>query len=65
MSRLLSNAAGDPTVVYDSYPVGGVATGDGSTDSGASGVEVALAAGALGGLGVTGLTLVRRFARQG
>ncbi|WP_433033531.1 hypothetical protein [Actinomycetospora sp. CA-053990] len=62
-----ANAHGDDveTVVYDSYPVGGVATGDGSTDSGASGVEVALAAGALGGLGVTGLTLVRRFARQG
>lgn len=52
-------------VVYDSYPVGGVATGDGSTDSGASGAEVALAAGALSGLGVTGLALVRRFARQG
>ena len=62
-----ANAHGDDveTVVYDSYPVGGVATGDGSTDSGASGVEVALAAGALGGLGVTGLALVRRFARQG
>jgi hypothetical protein len=62
-----ANAHGDDveTVVYDSYPVGGVATGDGSTDSGASGVEVALAAGALGGLGVTGLTLARRFARQG
>jgi hypothetical protein len=57
--------------------VGGVATGDGSTESevelrsaaspapGASGAEVALAAGALSGLGVTGLALVRRFAREG
>lgn len=50
---------------YPAYPVGGVATGDGSTDTGASGVEVALAAGALSGLGLTGLVLVRRFARQG
>jgi hypothetical protein len=51
---------------YIGYPVGGVATGDGSTDtSGASGVEVALAASMLSGLGLTGLVLVRRFARQG
>ena len=64
------NAHGDRVeyieyVEYDSYPVGGVATGDGSTDPGASDLEVALAAGALSGLGVTGLVLVRRFARQG
>ena len=61
------NAHGDDVeyVEYIGYPVGGVATGDGSTGSGASGVEVALAAGVLSGLGVTGLALVRRFARQG
>jgi hypothetical protein len=65
-----ANAHGDDVeyveyVEYDSYPVGGVATGDGSTGSGASGVEVALAAAMLSGVGVTGLALVRRFARQG
>ncbi|MDF2978370.1 MAG: hypothetical protein K0S40_3098 [Actinomycetospora sp.] len=62
-----ANAHGDDVedVEYIGYPVGGVATGDGSTGSGASGVEVALAAGVLSGLGVTGLALVRRFARQG
>ncbi|HSK60536.1 MAG TPA: excalibur calcium-binding domain-containing protein [Actinomycetospora sp.] len=62
-----ANAHGDDVeyVVYESYPVGGVATGDGSSGSGASGVEVALAAGTVSGLGVTGLALVRRFARQG
>jgi hypothetical protein len=62
-----ANAHGDDVeyVEYIGYPVGGVATGDGSTGSGASGVEVALAAGMLSGLGVTGLALVRRFARQG
>jgi hypothetical protein len=64
------NAHGDGVayVEYVGYPVGGVATGDGSTGtgaSGASGVEVALAAATLAGLGVTGLVLVRRFARQG
>ena len=62
-----ANAHGDDVeyVEYVGYPVGGVATGDGSTGSGASGVEVALAAGMLSGLGVTGLALPRRFARQG
>ncbi|GLZ46186.1 hypothetical protein Acsp06_23710 [Actinomycetospora sp. NBRC 106375] len=52
-------------VHYDGYPEGGVSTGDGSTGTGASDVEVALAAGALAGLGVTGMVVVRRFARQG
>ncbi|MDD7942532.1 hypothetical protein PHK61_29380 [Actinomycetospora lutea] len=52
-------------VDYVSYPEGGVSTGDGSTSTGASPVEVALAAGALGGLGAIGLVLVRRYARQG
>jgi hypothetical protein len=62
-----ANAHGDDVeyVEYIGYPVGGVATGDGSTGPGASGVEVAPAAGMLSGLGVTGLALVRRFARQG
>lgn len=67
------NAHGDAVadVDYEGYPVGGVATGDGSTHTGATGVkgaegaEVALAAGALAGLGLTGLVLVRRFAREG
>jgi hypothetical protein len=61
------NAHGDGVayVEYVGYPVGGVATGDGSTGTGASGVEVALAAATLAGLGVSGLVLVRRFARQG
>ena len=52
-------------VHYDGYPEGGVSTGDGSTGTGAPGVEVALAAGALAGLGVTGMVVVRRFVRQG
>ncbi|MHC1558478.1 excalibur calcium-binding domain-containing protein [Actinomycetospora sp. C-140] len=52
-------------VHYDGYPEGGVSTGDGSTETGASDVEVALAAGALAGLGVTSMVVVRRFARQG
>ncbi|GAA4934667.1 hypothetical protein GCM10023204_48690 [Actinomycetospora succinea] len=52
-------------VDYASYPEGGVSTGDGSTSSGASPVEIALAASAVGGLGATGLVLVRRYARQG
>jgi hypothetical protein len=59
-----ANAHGDD-VDYVSYPEGGVATGDGSTSSGASPAEIALAGAALGGLGATGLVLVRRFARQG
>lgn len=56
--------AHEDEVDYVSYPEGGVSTGDGST-SGASPVEIALAAGALGGLGATGLVLVRRYAQQG
>ena len=62
-----ANAHGDDVeyVEYVGYPEGGVATGDGSTDPSASPVEVALAAGALSGLGATGLVLARRFARQG
>ena len=52
-------------VVYVGYPVGGVATGDGSTSSGSDPAVVALAASLLSGLGLVGLTLVRRFAREG
>ena len=57
--------AGRDEVDDVSYPEGGVSTGDGSTSSGASPAEIALAAGALGGLGATGLVLVRRYAKQG
>ncbi|MEJ2860894.1 hypothetical protein [Actinomycetospora flava] len=57
--------AHDDEVEYVSYPEGGVSTGDGSTSTGASPAEIALAAGALGGLGATGLVLVRRYAKQG
>jgi hypothetical protein len=48
------------------YPVGGVATGDGSTvRTGASPAAVALAGAGVGGLALAGFSLVRRFAREG
>jgi hypothetical protein len=48
------------------YPVGGIATGDGSTvRTGASRAAVALAGAGVGGLALAGFSLVRRFAREG
>jgi hypothetical protein len=48
------------------YPVGGVATGDGSPGSSdASPAAVALAGAGVGGLALAGFSLVRRFAREG
>lgn len=47
------------------YPVGGVATGDGTTGTtDASPAGLALAGAGVGGLALAGLTLVRRFGRQ-
>lgn len=51
---------------YVGYPVGGVSTGDGSTGTlDASPAALALAGAGVGGLALAGLTLVRRFGREG
>jgi hypothetical protein len=51
---------------YIGYPVGGVSTGDGSTGTmDASPAALALAGAGVGGLALAGLTLVRRFGREG
>lgn len=51
---------------YIGYPVGGVSTGDGSMGTlDASPAALALAGAGVGGLALAGLTLVRRFGREG